>query len=184
MVEPAKDIAADKVKTNAAPAKKYEGIVTLVTEEGEKVELDANIAVKSVLLQNLIDDAGTEEEIPLPTVKKAILQKILEFMTYMMDHETPTLTKPLRSDKMEENVEDEWYAKYIDIDNDLTWDLITAANYMDVKPCCDLACAKIAVQMRGKTIIELRKFLDIENDFTPEEEAKANEQYKWSTEAF
>ena len=53
--------------------------VKLVTSEGEVVEVDVEVASKSVLIKGMIDDSGVEEEIPLPNVKKNILQKIIEF---------------------------------------------------------------------------------------------------------
>lgn len=54
----------------------------LVTSDGEVVEVDVDVASKSVLIKGMIDDSGVEEEIPLPNVKRAILQKIIEFCTY------------------------------------------------------------------------------------------------------
>ena len=55
--------------------------VTLTTQDGEKVEVDKEIATKSKLVQGIVDESP-DEEIPLPSVKKATLDKILEFMTY------------------------------------------------------------------------------------------------------
>ena len=49
-------------------------------------------------------------------------------------------------------------------------DLIIAANYMDIKPLLDLACAKLGSVIRGLSIPEIRKRFNIVNDFTPEEE--------------
>ena len=51
--------------------------VKLVTSEGEIVEVDVNVASKSVLIKGMIDDSGVEEEIPLPNVKRAVLEKII-----------------------------------------------------------------------------------------------------------
>ena len=56
--------------------------VKLVTSDGEVVEVDVDVASKSVLIKGMIDDSGVEEEIPLPNVKRASLQKIIEFCTY------------------------------------------------------------------------------------------------------
>ena len=56
--------------------------VKLVTSEGEIVEVDVDVASKSVLIKGMIDDSGIEEEIPLHNVKKAVLEKIIQFGTY------------------------------------------------------------------------------------------------------
>ncbi len=45
-----------------------------------------------------------------------------------------------------------------------------ASNYLDINPLLELACAKVASLTKNKSIEESRKFFNIENDFTPEEE--------------
>ena len=55
--------------------------IVLTTQDGEKVEVDVPIGIKSKLVQGIYDESPGEE-IPLPSVKKATLDKILEFMTY------------------------------------------------------------------------------------------------------
>ena len=57
--------------------------VKLVTSEGEIVEVDVDVASKSVLIKGMIDDSGVDEEIPLPNVKRSILTKIIEFCNYV-----------------------------------------------------------------------------------------------------
>ena len=48
-----------------------------------------------------------------------------------------------------------------------------------VKPLLDLACAKVASMIKGKTPEDIRKTFNIKNDFTPEEEAAIKEENKW-----
>ena len=65
----------------------------------------------------------------------------------------------------------------------LLFELILAANYMDIKPLLDLTCATVASMIKGKTPEEIRKTFNIVNDFTPEEEAQVREENKWCEEA-
>ena len=46
-----------------------------------------------------------------------------------------------------------------------------AANYLDIKSLLELACARVASMIKNKSVQEIRTFFNIENDFTPEEEA-------------
>ena len=69
------------------------------------------------------------------------------------------------------SVVDPWYAQYITLESEILFELIMAANYLDIKPLLELACAKCASLIKDKSIKEIRQFFNIENDFTPEEEA-------------
>ena len=55
---------------------------------------------------------------------------------------------------------------------------------MDIKSLLELACAKVASMIKGMTIPETRKFFNIENDFSPEEEAQIMDENKWAEESF
>ena len=55
------------------------------------MSIDLDIANRSVLLKGMIDDSGIEDEIPLPNIKKPILDKIVAFCS------PPEIEKPLRS---------------------------------------------------------------------------------------
>lgn len=91
-------------------------------------------------------------------------------------------TQPLKSANMSEIVQ-EWYATYVAVEQDVLFELILAANFMDIKPLLDLTCASVASMIKGKTPEEIRKTFNIVNDFTPEEEAQVREENKWCEEA-
>ena len=55
---------------------------------------------------------------------------------------------------------------------------------MDIKSLLELSCAKVASLIKGMTIPETRKFFNIENDFSPEEEAQIMDENKWAEESF
>jgi len=76
----------------------------------------------------------------------------------------------------------EWYADFVDVEKDILFELILAANYMDCKPLMDLTCATIASMIKGNTPEEIRKIFNFVNDLTPEEEANIREENKWIEE--
>ena len=54
------------------------------------------------------------------------------------------------------------------------------SNYLGIKPLLELACAKVATLINGKSLPEIRQFFNIENDFSPEEERQMMEENKWA----
>ena len=60
--------------------------VSFLTKEGETVECPVDIASRSVMVKGMIDDGNVEEAIPLPTVSKDTLEKVIEFCAYLKDN--------------------------------------------------------------------------------------------------
>ena len=158
-------------------------MVKLTTMDGETVEVEKEIACKSILIRGIVDDSGVEEEIPLPANKRAILDKIIEYCKYIHTNTPPEIEKPLRTTQLSDVVND-WYAQFVNIDQEVLFELILAANFMDIKSLLELACAKVASLIKGMTIPEIREFFNIENDFTPEEEAQIMDENRWAEESF
>ena len=77
----------------------------------------------------------------------------------------------------------EFDANFVDVEQELLFELILAANYMDIKSLLDLTCAKVASMIKGKTPEQIRKTFNIANDFTPEEEEAVRAENKWAEES-
>ena len=131
----------------------------------------------------MLEDAGNDDEIPIPNVKSSILKKVIDFCTYIKTNAPPEIEKPLKSANLKDVV-NPWYATYIEVDQEVLFDLIMAANYLDIKPLLDLGCAYVASMIKGKTPEQIRQLFNIENDFTPEEEAQIKQENKWAEESF
>lgn len=74
-----------------------------------------------------------------------------------------------------------WYQDFVDDENmtrNMLFSLLTAANYMGIKPLLDLACLKVTFQLNGKNSEEIREILMLP-ELTPEEEARAREEHRW-----
>lgn len=125
--------------------------VKLLCSDGEIVEVDVDVAEKSVLIKGLIDDSGTEDEIPLPNVKKPILERVVTFCEHLKNHQPPEIEKPLRSTDMSVVV-DQWHSDYINLEQEELFELIMASNYLDIKPLLELACAKVASMIKNKSV--------------------------------
>ena len=152
--------------------------IVLVSSDNQKIEIDTESAQKSHLLKGLITDFNSQQEpIQLPDIKYDILKKVVEYLTYYKDKVPKDIPKPMPSANLSEVI-DEWDVNFINnIELDNVFDLINAANYMDIPSLLDLSCAKIASLMKGKTAQEIRTMFNIECDLT-DEELKEYEEYQ------
>ena len=151
-------------------------MITLNSTDNVKCQIDSKAAERSVLLKGLIQDYE-DSEIPMPDIRGDILKKVIEYLDHYKGTDPKEIQRPLPSNNLAD-VTDEWDINFLNsIDLDATFDLINAANYMDIKPLLDLSCAKVASLMKGKSAEEIRTMFSIECDLS-EEELKEYEEYQ------
>lgn len=131
------------------------------------VECPYEYAALSITLKNMIDDLGEDlsSALPVHNVKSRELGKVLEWCKHRL--ETPD-----DKDKGIENIRDldEWEKAYVgNMDQPATFQLILAANYLDIKPLLNLLCKSVALQLAGKTPEQIKAYFGITREFTPEE---------------
>ena len=156
-------------------------ILILISSDSEKISISSKVCQKSTLVKGMIEDFPNETQFPMYEIKGRVLKKIKDYLEYYEDKEPKQIEKPLRSMNFRECV-DEWDYNYINVDKELIFEIILGANFMDIKPLLELALAKIASIIKGKSTEDIRKILDITNDFSPEEEQKIIEENKWCEE--
>merc|ERR1712179_174444 len=126
----------------------------------------------------MLEDLGMEEEdeevVPLPNVNSAILRKVILWATYHKDD--PPL--PEDDENKEKRTDDisSWDADFLKVDQGTLFELILAANYLDIKGLLDVTCKTAANMIKGKTPEEIRKTFNIKNDFTPSEEEQVRKE--------
>jgi S-phase kinase-associated protein 1 len=133
--------------------------------------------VRSRLTLADIGDAASENGIPLPQVTGAILDKVLQYCHHHVNDPAPAADKDTRDTEIVG-----WDAEFVKVDQAALFELILAANYLDIKPLLDLTCKTVANMIKGKTPEEIRKTFNIKNDFSPEEEEQVRKENSWCEE--
>ncbi len=156
-------------------------------------EIEYEAACKSSTIKNMLDDLGSDGEniaIPLHNITSAILEKVITYCVYHHENPSDGSNKPENSpDDSNKSAADKssadispWDLNFTAIDQAQLFELILAANYLDIKPLLDLTCKTVANMIKGKTPEEIRKQFNIKNDFTPEEEEKVRKENEWCEE--
>lgn len=162
------DISIKKQKTNNKMAATR---VKLMSFDGDVIEVDEKNAKMSITINNILEDTGnTGKEISLSNISTSTLKNVIEFCT--QHHNNPPVEGTV------ELLNPELWQKQSEL-----FDLILAANYLDIKPLLDAACKAVAEMIKGKTPEEIRQTFNIKNDFTPDEEEQIRKENEWCEEA-
>ncbi|KAF1850942.1 S-phase kinase-associated protein-like protein 1 [Cucurbitaria berberidis CBS 394.84] len=163
--------------TAAASEKK----IKVTTSDGANLETDRDIAERSILIKNLLEDLGgdNEEAIPIPNVNEAVMKKVLEWCEHHRADAPSSQDDDSDSRKKSTDIE-EWDQKFMQVDQEMLFEIILAANYLDIKALLDVGCKTVANMIKGKSPDEIRKTFNIQNDFTPEEEEQIRRENEWA----
>ncbi|KAL1286326.1 S-phase kinase-associated protein 1 [Trichinella pseudospiralis] len=179
--------------------------VSVVSGDGKVFEVDIKAIQLSKTVKTMLEDLRFDgdqnivEAIPLPNVNASVLEKILLYCEHhkndMPEKEENRQKKQMRKEEMdveefgieqlnlrdecETEVISEWDKTFLDVDQGTLFDIILAANYLEIKPLLDVACLSVARMMKGKTPEEIRNTFNIKNDFTPEELEQIRHENAW-----
>ena len=119
--------------------------IQLQSSDGEIFKVDVEIAKQSVTIKTMLedlgmDDAGEEEVVPLPNVNAAILKKVIQWAQYHKDDPPP----PEDDENKEKRTDDisSWDSDFLKVDQGTLFELILAANYLDIKGLLDVTCKR------------------------------------------
>jgi len=157
--------------------------VTLRSSDNVEISVEKDVAEKSILIRNLLEDmgeeTGTTEVIPIPNVNESVLKKVIEWCTHHRADAPTTADDDSDSRKKTTDI-DEWDQKFMQVDQEMLFEIILAANYLDIKALLDVGCKTVANMIKGKSPEEIRKTFNIQNDFTPEEEDQIRRENEWA----
>ncbi|KAL0365677.1 UNVERIFIED_CONTAM: SKP1-like protein 1A [Sesamum angustifolium] len=157
-------------------------MIILKSSDGETFEVEEAVALESQTIKHMIEDNCADTSIPLPNVTSKILAKVIEYCKRHVDAAAKASADSTASDKVAEDDLKAFDAEFVKVDQGTLFDLILAANYLNIKSLLDLTCQTVADMIKGKTPEEIRKTFNIKNDFTPEEEEEVRRENAWAFE--
>ncbi|TKR77875.1 hypothetical protein L596_018774 [Steinernema carpocapsae] len=160
--------------------------IQVQSSDSEVFEVDREVIRLSVTINTMLQDlgmddnddlAGMGEPIPLQNVNASILRKVISWCQHHKDD--PPVNE--ETDSKEKRTDDipSWDVEFLKVDQGTLFELILAANYLDIRGLLDVTCKTVANMIKGKTPEEIRKTFNIKNDFTPEEEEQIRKENAW-----
>jgi len=154
--------------------------VTLVSQDEKQhlVNREAAIDISDFLRDALDENDEENTVVQVLRVKDAALKKVVEFVEHYKQEKMAEIPTPLGASNFQDIVTQEFYREFLPEEKVPVFELLSAANYMGIKPLLDLTCLKVTFMLSGKSAEEIRVILNLPK-MTPEEESKLREEHKW-----
>ncbi|KAF9987289.1 hypothetical protein BGZ65_004342 [Modicella reniformis] len=155
--------------------------VTLESSDGQVFTVDKEVAELSVIIKEMlvIEQANQDHPIPLLNVGAVELAKVIEYCEHHRND--PTIDDDEDYDSRKKPIEmDDWDKQFTIVNKEMMFELILAANSMQVKPLLHLGCRYAADIVKRMSPTEIRDLFQIDDDFTPEEQDKIEWEKQWT----
>ena len=141
--------------------------IQISSSEGKIYKITKKAAMRSGILKGMMEDYPDDATFPMKNIKGNILEKIKDYLMHYENEEPQEITIPLKSNNFSECV-NAWDYNFLGNDFDVVLELLTAANYLDIKPLYELISAFLGANIRG--INSNNIFKDFEIDELTEKE--------------
>ena len=141
--------------------------IQIRSKEGTIYKITKKAAMRSGILKGMMEDYPDDATFPMKNIKGNILEKIKDYLMHYENEEPQEITIPLKSNNFSECV-NAWDYNFLGNDFDVVLELLTAANYLDIKPLYELISAFLGSNIRG--INSNNIFKDFEIDELTENE--------------
>jgi S-phase kinase-associated protein 1 len=98
-------------------------------------------------------------------------------MKYIVENKPSEIEKPMKQEF--NKYVSKWEHEFINVSMEELEKIINGSNYLNIKSLLNLSCAFLVSKIQNKKIEEIREILNIENDFSPEEEEKIKLENNW-----
>jgi hypothetical protein len=172
--------------------------VKLVTSDDETLEVPLQVARMSETIKNLLDDIGggdADMPIPISNVSAGVLRAILVYLDHYKDvdrllvpvyqkelevHRTAPECPSARPPFYHPVLIEEWDQEFCSaMDTNTLFEVMLAANYLDIPSLLALTEKTIGEMLRNKTPEAIRKQFGIVNNHTPAEELQLRKEVVW-----
>ena len=141
--------------------------VTLKSNDGQEFKVTEEACGLSRFLQNQIQNG--KNEIEIEDIKGEILKLVVDYLNYYSKNEIPKIPDVLQSNDLKKEVSD-WDYRFVGpLSYEQTFHLINTGLLLELDHLHDLACAKVAAFMKGKSPEDVNKEFTIECQLTQEE---------------
>uniref|UniRef100_A0AC35TIR2 MADF domain-containing protein n=1 Tax=Rhabditophanes sp. KR3021 TaxID=114890 RepID=A0AC35TIR2_9BILA len=160
--------------------------IPVLSADKESFELDYDVIKQSGTLSTMLTDLGIDilgeemvamDAIVLSNCNSNIIKRVITWCNFHKN-DPPHHEDGEQREKRTDDIPS-WDVEFLKVDQGTLFELILAANYLDIKGLLDVTCKTVANMIKGKSPDEIRRTFNIRNDFTAEEEEQIKKENAW-----
>ena len=151
--------------------------LTLLSRDHQSFSLSKEAAAQSDLLRTMMDGDVDACEVQLYHIDSATVRRLIDYLNYHRVTPPRVIEKPIASVHMAELV-DAFDAQFVDVEQEVLFRLLLAANYLNIRSLVALCSAKLASWIKNKAPQQIKQTFGIRLDATPQEEADVAREYR------
>lgn len=151
--------------------------IKLQSSDNVEITVERVVAERSNVIKDMLDDLGDkalDRAIPLTEVNLQVLTKVLEWCHHHREDEPVPAGEDANT--ISNMALDEWDVRFLQVEQEMLFRIILAANYLDIKKLLDMGCRVVANMIKGKEPKEIRETFGIENKLTAGQEESIRRQ--------
>lgn len=154
--------------------------IQIITSTDKGVfKTDTQLLLRSGFVKGLLDQFPDETQFEIPNIKSSVMTLVIEWLEKHRDAEPKIPPQPLRNYDLVEVVgkwENDFMERVFNNSFDSLFEFLNAVNFLDISPLLELASAKTACLIKDFNPEEFKKLFKIEEDCTPEDLKKIEEE--------
>ncbi|CAN0897564.1 SKP1-like protein 14 [Linum grandiflorum] len=157
--------------------------VILKSSDGELFEVDESLAKQMVMVKNVLEDRAENDSFsePIPLIEHVAAKDLAVILEYLNKSKAIKAKKSGGDAAAATREMGEELANKLKLNNEIK-SVLLATNYLELKEFQDVLSQNIADRISRRPVEFVRNFFGIENDHTPEEEAKIRVENRWAFE--
>ncbi|ODV58725.1 Scskp1-Sccdc4-Cpd peptide complex [Ascoidea rubescens DSM 1968] len=168
--------------------------IVLVSKDGKIFTVEKEVVMKSVVLANIIseslnineDDQDDDDqipqdiEIPVSNVDSVTLKLVLQWLEHHVNTDFDGKDKEIGID--ENTTVPAWDKNFLQVDDSTLYEIMLAANYLNIKPLLDICCKLVAEKIKQMSYSEIRTQFNITKQFNKEEAEAIKRENEWAVD--
>ena len=154
--------------------------VTLISSDGIEIQTTHSAVKKCVTLGTMLEILDSSKTAGKPIPVLGADAETLRVVMRWCEQDLPSTTGQPDDGKIQLWVEE--FLTKLALNRDLFFKVIKCANYLEIELLLQSALGMLARTIENMSTEQMREYLNIQNDYTPEEEAEIRRTHAWAYE--